>query len=159
MIIKVRKSQKHFFWNSIAQKTNKIFDKILPLSNISFFWAMEFQEKMVLRFTDLLLQQVQYLSIFEKVCCKIISSSGTLNTDALTNKQIHTSKEHFLTLSSFWGCVYSKNIFVLSRSSRTNCIKTKLNRHWLDFLTTGDQKRHPCIFPLIEKKTKFVYKK
>ena len=99
-----------------------------------------------LKSTDLLIQHVQYLLIFEKVCCKIISSSGTLNTDALTNKQIHTSKEHFLTLSSFWGCVYSKNIFVLSRSSRTNCIKTKLNRHWLDFLTTGDQKRHLCIF-------------
>ena len=28
--VKVSKSQKHFSWNSIAQKTNKILDKILP---------------------------------------------------------------------------------------------------------------------------------
>ena len=28
--LKVNKSQKHFSWNSIAQKTNEILDKILP---------------------------------------------------------------------------------------------------------------------------------
>ena len=28
--LKVSKSQKHFSWNSIAQKTNEILDKILP---------------------------------------------------------------------------------------------------------------------------------
>ena len=28
--VKVNKSQKHFSWNSIAQKTNEILDKILP---------------------------------------------------------------------------------------------------------------------------------
>ena len=40
VLLKVSKSQKHFSWNSIAQKTNEIFDY---LSNISLvFWAMEF---------------------------------------------------------------------------------------------------------------------
>ena len=29
-LLKVSKSQKHFFKNSIAQKINKILDKILP---------------------------------------------------------------------------------------------------------------------------------
>ena len=29
-LLKVNKSQKHFSWNSIAQKTNEILDKILP---------------------------------------------------------------------------------------------------------------------------------
>ena len=28
--LKVSKSQRHFSWNSIAQKTNEILDKILP---------------------------------------------------------------------------------------------------------------------------------
>ena len=62
--LKVSKSQKKNSWNSIALKTNEMLDKILPyeakwslgrtLSNISFvFWAMEFQQKMFLRFTDL----------------------------------------------------------------------------------------------------------
>ena len=30
IIVKINKSQKHFSWNSIAQKTNEILDKILP---------------------------------------------------------------------------------------------------------------------------------
>ena len=29
-LLKVSKSQKHFSWNSIAQKMNALFDKILP---------------------------------------------------------------------------------------------------------------------------------
>ena len=29
LALKVIKSQKHFFWNAIAQKTNEIFDKII----------------------------------------------------------------------------------------------------------------------------------
>ena len=58
-----------------------------------------------------------------------------------TNKYIERAFPDIIY--SFGGCVYSKNIFVLSRSLCTNCIKTKLNRHWLDFLTTGDQKKHP----------------
>ena len=52
--LKVSKSQ-----NSIAQKTNEIFDKFLPwlhraelLSNF-VFWAMKFQEFFFLRFNDL----------------------------------------------------------------------------------------------------------
>ena len=40
VLVKVSKSQKHFSWNCIAQKT-------------LVFWAMEFQEKLLLRFTDL----------------------------------------------------------------------------------------------------------
>ena len=57
---KVRKSQKQFFLKLIALKTNKILNKILPyearaefcLIFCSFFGAMEFQEKLLLRFTD-----------------------------------------------------------------------------------------------------------
>ena len=45
-----------FSWNFIVQKLNEIFDKILPYearAESCLFWAMEFQEKMLLRFTDL----------------------------------------------------------------------------------------------------------
>ena len=45
-------TKSNFSWNSVAQKTNEILDKIL--SNISFILgAMESQEKMLLRFTNL----------------------------------------------------------------------------------------------------------
>ena len=36
--LKVSKSQKHFSWNSIAQKTNIILDKILPYEARAEFW-------------------------------------------------------------------------------------------------------------------------
>ena len=56
-LIKVGKSQKHFFLKLLPKKRTKYLTKFcssIVLSNISFiFWAMEFQEKMVLRFTDL----------------------------------------------------------------------------------------------------------
>ena len=34
-LLKVSKSQKHFFVNSIAQKTNEILDKILPYLHLT----------------------------------------------------------------------------------------------------------------------------
>ena len=60
MKVKVSEYIKKFFFKLYCPKKRTKIDKILPyeagpdLSNISFvFWAMEFQEKMLLRFTDL----------------------------------------------------------------------------------------------------------
>ena len=56
-VVKVSKSQKHFFLETpLPKKRTRYLTKFCPikLGNISFvFWAMEFQEKMLLRFTDL----------------------------------------------------------------------------------------------------------
>ena len=46
--LKVGKSQKQFFWNSIAQKGTKIFEgygKNLSKKILFLFWALEFQQK------------------------------------------------------------------------------------------------------------------
>ena len=55
--IKVSKSQKQFFWKLHCPKPNEISEKLLLYEAraefCSFFWAMEFQEKNALRFTDL----------------------------------------------------------------------------------------------------------
>ena len=58
-LLKVSESKKYFFLKLHCPKTNKILDKILPwlhraeLCLIFCFWAIEFQEKMLLRFTNL----------------------------------------------------------------------------------------------------------
>ena len=59
--LKVSKFQKQFFLKLHCPKNEKNIDKILPYEARaefcqifrSFFWAMEFQEKLLLRFTDL----------------------------------------------------------------------------------------------------------
>ena len=60
--LKVSKSPKNFSWNSIAQKTNKILDKILPyeIHFLGVLRAMEFLEKMLN--TDLLTFKGQLIS-------------------------------------------------------------------------------------------------
>ena len=60
--LKVSKSPKNFSWNSIAQKTNKILDKILPyeVHFLGVLRAMEFLEKMLT--TDLLAFKGQLIS-------------------------------------------------------------------------------------------------
>ena len=54
-VLKVSKSQKQFFLKLHCQKPTKCLTKFCPmkLGQNFVFWAMEFQEKLLLRFTDL----------------------------------------------------------------------------------------------------------
>ena len=85
-ILKVSKSQ-----NQFAQKTNEIFDKILPQLHSFVFWAMEFQEKMLLRFTKLQYSHRNSSLLFLLFDLSLESSNKTLKTFIRTKETVNFS--------------------------------------------------------------------